>query len=295
MRKEQLQPKLLTNIKFVSILFGITVILFVYELYLIYFASPTLAEIQTNLIFKDYIIFLMFGLGIVTLGLSIYLYYVLHTLSYKLQVVVLIASGILLFPYSLLLALYGFMIMIDRPKLKTTGMYIVLFVGFIFLVSYSLILVDFAEHKAIYTQAKVYEFEYVYGEERIDFEVTVLYKLNEETNKLELISTTIDSNTTLRPIIDINPDATQIAYNLSVGGRFTCYGIFSAEGEQNLNDSCTMTHQGTDFSNITLNSLLDFDNFVLKVNSIMNDTSVVTVDGILTLISEEDIENYYKK
>lgn len=287
MRKEQLQSKLKTNIKFVSILFTISAILFAYEIYVINFASPSLAEIQTNLIFKDYFIILMFIVGLVSEGLSVYLYYVLPKTSYRLQVVVLLSTGIIFFPFGLLLFIYGIMIMLDRPKLKTAGTYVLMFVGFIFLMVYALILVDFAEHKPIYTQAKVYEFKYEYGEDIILFDVEVLYKEG------ELISTTINSDTTLRPIEEINPSATQISFNLAVGNRFTCYGIFSAEGETNLEESCTMTHQGQDFPNITLASLLDFDNFELKVNSIMNDTSIITTDGVLTLIHEEDIENYY--
>ena len=59
---EKLKLKLKKNLLFVGSLFGLTTIWFVYKLYQIYWASPTLYEIQVNLIFKDYIVFLLFGI-----------------------------------------------------------------------------------------------------------------------------------------------------------------------------------------------------------------------------------------
>ncbi len=284
MRKDSLQLKLKGNIKFVGVLFGLMTILFAYELYLINFASPTLLTIQTNLVFKDYFIITMWIISFLTMGLSVYFYYSLHMVSNRMQVVMLMGTGILLFPFSFILLVTGFMIMTDRPKTKTAGMYITIFAGMFFLIFYALTLVDYTEHEIVYTEASIYEFEYIVSGEVILFDMEVIHKDG------ELVKVTITSDTTARSPELVAPTATQLTYQLKVNNRGTCYEFVTTDGVTNEVTSCEMT--SSTHPNTTLGTLLNFDSFSLIIGTYI-DGAIVQSDGELTLINEEVKANYY--
>lgn len=285
MKKESLQLKLKANIRIVGVLFGLMTILFAYELYMINYASPSLIEIQTNLIFKDYFIITMWVIGLVTMGLSVYYYYVLHRLSNKLQVAILMGTGILLFPFSFILLVTGFMIMTDRPKTKTVGMYVTIFAGVFFLMFYALTLVGFAEHTPIYTEATIYQFEYRSAQEVIVFDMEILHKEG------ELVKVNLSADTTVRSPELVSPTAEQLTYHLSVNSRVSCYLFSTTDGVTNEESSCTITPES--HPNMTLTSLLDFETYTLIIGTYF-DGIVLPSEGELTIINEEVMENYYE-
>lgn len=288
-QKEKLQKSLLRNLILVGILFGIITILFVYKLYSMYYASPTLYDIQTNLIFKDYLVFLLFGMGVLAMGSSVLFYFKAHQLHTRNQIRLLVAVGIMLFPFTLLMVLTGLMIGIDNPKYQANNSMVGIFTMFIFLIVYSLVLVDFTEPQAIYTESKVYSFEYINDEDHIEWDVEVVFKQG------ELLKIEIDSIANLRHPEVIDPFLKELALFLQADSRTLCYSLIHNTQLTDEESNCEINFPDPDYSNIVFENIDQFSDFTLFVFYRDMEDGVDT--DILNIRSRNEVyhENYYDK
>ncbi len=288
--KQKLQKNLKINLIVVGVLFLATAILFAYEIYMLKFASPNLIEIQERLIFKDYFIIMLFVMSCLSLILSVVYYFLIHKLHIRNQQRILILTGILLLPYTLILAIEGFKIGIDDTRYGSTNTVLGFVSILIFIIFFGLILVDAAEAVPSYTHSKEYTFEYNYNEDNyVEMNVEVVYK------GTELLFVDIEATANTSKLTDLQENLGRLAYILEANGRKLCLEVINEDGEamDNVSYSCRTTLE--EAPNLTLTDIDSFEDFILIAIYEDLDYAWGSEQVNLTLIDQKYNENYYDK
>lgn len=290
--KEKMRKDLLTNIKFVGALYILTIGLFVYRLYQLFWAEVTRIDIYSKLIFGDYMVIALLIVATITLIVSIYLYVALPEKKIQVQHTTLLIVGILLLPYSLVILITGLKIGINNTRYEAKNNILGFLAMIVFIIFYGYLLVGFAGVEPEYTHSKTYEFEYAFDElNTINMTIEVVYRDN------ELLFVDIDALANTQELTELDPNLDRLAYvlegsNLN-GTKKLCLDIVS-EGEALVEAeySCRTTLEDNPF--LVLEDVDTWEDFMLM--AIYQDIEFafdVTYLNI-TLINETYKDNYYE-
>lgn len=290
--KQRLQRDLLSNIKFTGALGVLTLLLFAYKLYTIFWADVTRIDINSKLIFGDYFVFTLFIVSIIAFIVSILLYKVLPDKRVQTQHTTLLVAGVLLLPYSLLLLVSGLKIGINNSRYESKNMIFGFIATLAFIIFYGFLLVGFAEIEPNYVESTTYEFEYRFDElNNITMTIEVVYQDD------ELLFVDIDAIANVQELTEQEATLNRLAYVLegsnARGANRLCLEIVS-EGEEIINGeySCRTTLE--DYPALILEDVDSWEDFMLL--AIYQDIEFAFDYEFLniTLINQTTKENYYE-
>ena len=290
--KERMKKDLLTNIKFVGALYILTIGLFVYRLYQIFWADVTRIDMYSKLIFGDYMVFTLFIIATITVGVSIFLYITLPDMKLKTQHTVLLIVGILLLPYSLVILVNGLKIGINNSRYEAKNNIFGFLAMIVLLSFYGFLLLGFAGIEPIYTESTTYEFVYEFDEDNIiNMTIEVVYKGD------ELLFVDVDAISNTQELQELDPLLNQIAYvlegNDANGNKKLCLEVKS-EGEAHVDKEYSCRTNPEDTLGLVLEDVDSAEDFLLL--AIYQDIEFAFDVSYLniTLISETTKANYYE-
>jgi len=264
---EKLKMKLRGNLFGVGFFLIISTIVFVIRLNKIYWATPSLLEINNKLLAGDYITFIFFGMGIVALLLSLFLYLKFDNYYPQTQIKLFMAIGIFFLPYTIILVVIGIMKYIEKSKFKTsffaTSIITLLVLGLISSFTVS----KLNEIEPLYISEYRYTAEYSINTTD-HFEVEVVAQIRGS----ELLSVKIDA---LLNTNDLDPmEAAGEFYRMSISGSASCFNIPTTEAFINYELSCEEIKTNDTFVSLTADSFVNFTEFYFEYGH-------MDLDGIL--------------
>ena len=290
--RERMKKDLIANIKFVSVLYGLTLILFVYKLYQLFWADVTNFDINSRLIFGDYFVITLLIVGTVTFIYSFVLLKILPEKKIATQHTILLVSGVLLLPYSLVILVTGFKIGLDNRRYESKNTIFAFGALMLFIIFYGYLLVGFAGITPNYTHSKTYEIEYRFDDyNHITYTVEVVYKDD------ELLFVDLEANATIQELIELDPTLQQLAYVLEGNNEVSIHRLCSeivSTGDAIVNENYTCRTTLDEYPGLELTDVDEFSDFMLI--AIFQDKDFVFDYEYLniTLLNETYKDNYYE-
>lgn len=285
---DQLRNKLKTNQKIASILFGLSLIYLLFKLYQIFFTD--MLDIQSILLFKDYLPIFLASHGLLALLASILIKQRFDNLYPHQQVQAFFILGLLFFPFNVYLVYLGVQKYQEKKTYHKSLVFAIL-IGLGLITSlYTLSITQTKDLKPIYLNEHIIE-----GIYRLDQENFVTLKVTGLARGKELKSITYEASFTFDApnLEEVGTEFIQISMNV----KQTCI-IYAFTEEQNAEEMTCTIDQFTEAGNrlYTIDDFTQFEDLYVEMGQINLEFVIsLTEKGPMTITNREFIQNVYDK